>query len=92
MIPPIGISLFVLSVVAFAIVVRETTEYAPESPFRLWTTRVAVLVIMLWFATGLFQNAAMRRGHSLVYVLLSRSFVRGLFAILFIWAVFRDEL
>ena len=92
MISPIGISLLVLGVAGFAIVVRETTEYDPQSPFRLWTTRVAVLIVMLWFATGLFQNVTTRQDHSLLYVLLSRSFIRGTFAILFIWAVFRDEL
>jgi hypothetical protein len=92
MFSPIEISLLVLTVVAFAIMVRETTEYSPESAFRLWTTRLAVLVIMVWFATGLFQQVTTRQGHSLIYVLLSRGFVRGLFAILFIWVVFRDEL
>jgi hypothetical protein len=92
MFTPIGLSLLVLTVVGFALVVRETTDYDPTSPFRLWTTRVAVGVVMLWFATGLGQAVTFRGHQSLAYVLLSRSFVRGIVSIILIWAVFRDEL
>jgi hypothetical protein len=89
---PIGFSLLVLTVVGFALVVRETTEYDPTSPFRLWTTRAAVGFVILWFATGLGQSIALRGNRSLAYVLFSRGFTRGVLAILLMWAVFRDEL
>lgn len=91
MFTPIGLSLLVLGVVLFAVVVRETTEYAPTSPFRLWTTRAAVGAVILWFATGLGQTVALRGHHSLAYVLFSRGFMRGIAAILVIWIVFRDD-
>ena len=84
-------SLFVLGVVLFAIFVRETTNYIPESRFRLWTTRAAVTVIILWFAIGLANQFEIQRGRGLAYVLLSRSFLRGVAAILVIWFAFRDE-
>ena len=92
MFSPIGMGLVVIGVVLFAIFVRETTDYMPESRFRLWTTRSAVAVIILWFAVGLTNQVAMRRGRGLAYILLSRGFVRCVAAILLIWLVFRDEL
>jgi hypothetical protein len=85
---PMAAMLFVLGVVAFAIAVREVTEYSPESPARLWTTRGAVGIIMLWFTSGLLM--AMRHGGW--GVLLSRSFGRGVLAIVLLCIVFRDEL
>jgi hypothetical protein len=88
---PIGFSLLVLAVVGFALVVRETTDYDPTSPFRLWTTRAAVGLVVLWFATGLGQSIALRGNRSLAYVLFSNGVTRGVFAILVIWVVFRDE-
>ena len=92
MFSPVGVSLLVLGVVLFAIFVRETTDYMPESRFRSWTTRAAVAVIILWFAVGLINQIATQRGRGLAHVLLSRSFGRGVIAIFLIWIVFRDEL
>ena len=92
MFSPTGMGLVVIGVVLFAIFVRETTEYIPESRFRLWTTRLAVAVIILWFAAGLTNQVSMQRGRGFAYILLSRSFGRGIAAILLVWIVFRDEL
>jgi hypothetical protein len=92
MFSPVAFSLLVLGVVLFAIFVRQTTDYVPESRFRLWTTRAAVAVIILWFMAGSTNQIAMQRGRGLGHVLLSPSFGRGIVAILLIWIVFRDEL
>lgn len=85
-----GVStLVVLTVVLVAIAVRSATEYSPGSPVRLWATRIAVAVIILWFTAGLIEHLRLERSW---YVVLSRSFVRGVIAILIVWFAFRDEL
>jgi hypothetical protein len=85
-----GVStLVVLTVVLVAIAVRSATEYSPGSSARLWITRIAVAAIILWFAAGLIEHIRLERSW---YVVLSRSFVRGVIAILIVWFAFRDEL
>ena len=85
-----GVStLVVLTVVLVAIAVRSATEYSPGSAARFWVTWIAVAVIILWFAAGLIEHIRLERSW---YVVLSRSFVRGVLAILIVWFVSRDEL
>jgi hypothetical protein len=84
-----ALSLMVFAVVAAAIVIRNATKYSPESPLRLWTTRLAVAAIVFWSAVGMQRQLAQ---HDLIDLLLSRSFIRAIFAILLVWLVFRDEL
>lgn len=85
-----GVStLVVLTVVLVAIAVRSATEYSPGSSVRLWITRIAVAAIILWFAAGLIEHIRLERSW---YLVLSRSFVRGVIAILIVWFAFRDEL
>ena len=86
----IAFTVLVLGVVVFAILVRQATDYTPESPFRIWTTRATVVILTPWFANGLLGEMAMAHGRS--SILLSRSFLRGVIAIVLIWGVFRDEL
>jgi hypothetical protein len=83
------VTLVVFGVVVVAIVIRNATEHTPESPVRLWTTRVSVATIMLWFATGLLREIHLR--HGVFDLVLSRSFGRGILAIVLVWLVFRDE-
>lgn len=82
-------TLVVLTVVVVAIAVRSATDYSPGSSVRVWVTRIAVAVIILWFAAGLIEHIRLERSW---YVVLSRSFVRGIIAILIVWFAFRDEL
>lgn len=82
-------ALFVLTVVVVAMVIRDATQYSPESPARLWATRVAVATIILWFASGLLRQITARNGGS--DLLLSPGFLRGIFAIVMVWLVYRDE-
>jgi len=83
-------SLLVLGIVVVVIVIRASTDYTPESPIRLWATRLAVATIILWLASGLFYQVSTRS--SLVGLILSRGFTRSIIAILLVWMVFRDEL
>jgi hypothetical protein len=84
------VTLAVFGVVVVVMVIRDATQYSPESPVRLWATRVAVATIMLWFASGLLQEIRMR--HSVFDLVGSRSFDQGILAIMLVWLVFRDEL
>jgi len=83
-------SLLVLGIVVVVIVIRASTDYSPESPIRVWATRLAVATIILWLAGGLFYQVSTRS--SLVGLILSRGFTRSIIAILLVWMVFRDEL
>lgn len=83
-------TLLVLMVVLAAIAIRYATEYTPESPLRLWATRVAVITIILWFTVGLIGGAA--RPHPFHDYWTSRSVFRGIAAIVVVWFAFRDEL
>ena len=83
-------ALLVITVVVIAMVVRDATQYSPDSRARLWATRVAVITIILWFTAGLLHEIAVR--HGAFGLLLSRGFVRSILAIFFVWLVFRDEL
>ena len=87
MFTPVGVMLSLLFMVIFAIIVRETTELIPDSPFRLWVTRIAVSLIVIWFGSGLVFGVVIRR-HNLVDVLLSDSVT----AIILLLVIFRDEL
>lgn len=83
------VTLVVLSIVVVVMVIRYATKYSPESPVRLWATRVAVATIMLWFASGLLHETRVQ--HSFFDLVLSRRFGRFTIAILLVWLVFRDE-
>jgi anaerobic C4-dicarboxylate transporter len=84
------ITLFVFSTVVVVIVIRDATQYSPESRLRLWATRTAVAVIILWFASGLLVE--MKTRLSVSEFLTSRTFFRGILAIVLVWLTFRDEL
>lgn len=88
--PSTVVSLVVFGLVATVIWIRYATQYSPESPVRLWATRVAVAVILLWLGSGLLYPPSST--HNLFGLILSRRFGRCLWAILLVWAVFRDEL
>ena len=83
-------ALLVLTVVVIAMVVRDATQYSPDSRARLWATRMAVITIILWFTTGLLHEITVRHGP--FDLLLSRGFGRSILAIFLVWLVFRDEL
>jgi len=83
-------SLIVFGIVVVVIVIRASTDYTPDSPIRVWATRLAVATIILWLAGGLFYQVNTRS--SLVGLILSRGFTRSIIAILLVWMVFRDEL
>ena len=82
-------TLLVLVVVFVAIVIRDTTDYAPASPIRLWATRIAVLTIVVWFMTGLALQV--RATHSIWRLVGTRSFDNAIVAIVFVLLVFHDE-
>jgi len=84
------ITLFVFSTVVVVMVIRDATQYSPESRLRLWATRIAVAVIIFWFAGGLLVQ--MKTRPSVFELLTSRTFFRGILAIILVWLTFRDEL
>jgi hypothetical protein len=82
-------TLVVFTVVFVALVIRYATDYTPEDPLRLWSTRIAVLAIFVWIVTGL--SGTFPRGFSSQF-LFARYFFRAALAIAVIWFAFRDEL
>ena len=82
-------TLIVLVVVLVAVVIRDTTEFSPASPTRLWATRIAVFTIIIWFITGLVLQV--RATHSMWRLVGTRSFDNAIVAIVVVWWVFRDE-
>ena len=83
------VALLVFLIVLAAIVIRNTSDYAPDNPVRLWSTRVAVTAILLWFIGGLVREIYFE--HLSLRLVTSRSFTRGILAILVVWYAFRDE-
>jgi hypothetical protein len=80
--------LLVLTIVALAIVIRETTSQTPDCWGRIWVTRAAILTIVVWFAAGLAREIATR---GLFGAVISRTFGRGILAVVLVWLAFRDE-
>lgn len=89
MLTTILVTLFVFTTVVVVMVIRDATQYSPESRLRLWATRTAVATIILWFAGGLIIEARTRG--SVLELLTSRTFFRSILAIFLVWLVFRDE-
>jgi hypothetical protein len=85
-----AITLVVLGIVLVAILTRAATEYSPESPIRLWVTRLAVAATVMWLARGLFYQINARS--SFFDLVLSRSFARAVIGILLVLLVFGNEL
>ena len=83
-------SLMVASIIVAVMVVRYATQNDPVSAVRTWATRIAVGAVIVWFASGLLHQA--KASQNLLQVALSRAFVRGVIAILLVWAALSDEI
>jgi hypothetical protein len=82
------VALVVFGIVVVVTVIRDATQYSPDSLVRFWATWVAVATIMLWFASGLLYGLLfeIRMRHSVFGFALSRAFVRGILAIVCVWS------